>query len=259
MLTDKEITFNSSENIIEEVLNNNYSVRKTLSCEELNRYDDSTNNQPHTDKNAIPDDKYSKFFKLPISSLEQFPLPGHSGSHSPTHQYLPSCSHVPKKNAHSEFKFHSKTGKNVMLFSNGYTAIRKGNSNAYVFTPKPILPDETVTITLNTLDKMQKKGLSFGMTVCNPDDLKELPDDGDELLDREEYWIYVRDVVRNPLEDEEIRFSLSRRGRVSLSRNKMINDQNEVEEKTLVHVDLSVSMWMFFELTGCVFQISFGG
>ena len=92
------------------------------------------------------------------------------------------------------------------------------------------------------------------MTVCDPASLGDLPDDGDDLLDRSEYWVYVRDVVKNVCEGNELAFSLSRRGRVSMVRAE--GGTKGGEEKTLVHVDPCVHMWMFFDLTGCVKHIT---
>lgn len=231
------------------------SMRKTMSCNKLDQQESSNASEetsshprsPHFD--TITD--FSEFFKLPISTIEEMPYNKHNPS-PPTHHNMPTTStsiRSPKTLSKYPLHFHTTTGKNVSLSYDEFSARRTtGSYNAYVFTSRPISTDESISILLNTVDSTMKKGLGFGLTVCDPDSINDFPDDGYDLLDRGEYWVYVKDVLKNVSEREEVSFFLSRRGKVGMSRGG--------EEKTLVHVDTSLPLWIFFDLTGCIQHIS---
>jgi hypothetical protein len=57
--------------------------------------------------------------------------------------------------------------------------------------------------------------LAFGLTSCDPStigDLSTLPADSDNLLDRLEYWICIKNVAVNPRAGDIATFSVKQTG-----------------------------------------------
>ncbi len=57
-------------------------------------------------------------------------------------------------------------------------------------------------------------GIAFGLTCCDPIHLRPdtLPDDSDDLLERGEYWVGIKDVAAKPNETDELAFWINESG-----------------------------------------------
>ncbi len=64
-----------------------------------------------------------------------------------------------------------------------------------------------------------KNGLAFGLTSCDPIQLwpEWLPNDSDDLLDRAEYWVGIKDVAASPQTTDELAFWITDRGALTIS------------------------------------------
>uniref|UniRef100_A0A914P4Y0 NHR domain-containing protein n=1 Tax=Meloidogyne incognita TaxID=6306 RepID=A0A914P4Y0_MELIC len=63
--------------------------------------------------------------------------------------------------------------------------------------------------------------LAFGLTSCDPDQVPAscLPADSDELLERPEYWVCIKDVGASPQVGTTLNFKVDCTGRVLFSKN----------------------------------------
>lgn len=100
-------------------------------------------------------------------------------------------------------RFDRRCGPTVEIDTRGLLASRVGHefSQAYVFTNRPIKMNEDITVIVmkNTPEFMGS--LAFGLTSCDPSTIEEmssLPADSDNLLDRPEYWVCIKNVAVNP-------------------------------------------------------------
>ncbi|CAH1783445.1 unnamed protein product, partial [Owenia fusiformis] len=144
-------------------------------------------------------------------------------------------------------QFHNMFGKNVRISPEKTQAARLPNeySNGYVFLNRPIKCGEKVVIQLLALDRAYVGGMAFGLTACDPASLinVELPDDSDLLLDRPEYWVVNKDVCRAPEIGDELSFSMSNDGEI-------VYCKNGHKVATLMFVDKTLPLWMFFDIYG---------
>jgi len=84
-----------------------------------------------------------------------------------------------------------------------------------VFSSRPVRTGEKISVQILDLDPSQQPhSLTFGMTSCNPDDIRphQLPDDSDDLMDRGEYWIVCKDVISHLAKNDFLTFQLSDTG-----------------------------------------------
>lgn len=113
--------------------------------------------------------------------------------------------------------FHYAIGRNICLSSDRTIATRLSEDycNGYVFTSRPLRPGERLTVEVTGIDLDYVGGLAFGMTACDPTEIRvcELPDDSDQLIDRPEYWVVHKDVYVAPEVGDKLAFYLTRRGR----------------------------------------------
>ena len=110
--------------------------------------------------------------------------------------------------------FHLKAGRNISLSAERTMATnRTGQSNGYVFTRRPLWTEEKLVILISKVNVESGANLGFGLTVCDPKAVVEFPDDADELLDREEYWVFVKDACTNLVEGDVLAFMINKRGR----------------------------------------------
>lgn len=60
--------------------------------------------------------------------------------------------------------------------------------------------------------------LSFGLTSCDPTTMpaSRLPIDNDELLERPEYWVCIKDVAAQPVAGDRLTFIVDCAGKVFL-------------------------------------------
>ncbi|XP_014768780.1 protein neuralized isoform X2 [Octopus bimaculoides] len=151
--------------------------------------------------------------------------------------------------------FHDICGHNVCLDSEKTVAVRLPEEycNGYVFTSRPI-SNEIIVIQILGIDRYYEGGLAFGFTTCDPANLshEEFPDDADQFLDRREYWVVNKDVCRVSDIGDELSFYLTTEGEVRYARNTS-------KMTTLMHVDPTLPLWMFFDVYGNVQKIKILG
>jgi hypothetical protein len=114
--------------------------------------------------------------------------------------------------------FHRTTfGRNILLSEDGMTASRVDSEycNAYVFTERPLLPDDEFVIQIEDINNCFNGGLSVGLTTNDPGGLRRsaLPDDPHKLLDRPEYWVVHRDIHTRPKIGNELCFHVTKTGK----------------------------------------------
>lgn len=153
----------------------------------------------------------------------------------------------------SLMQWHKLEGKNIKILDPSRTiACRSPDEfcNGYVFSSKPLKCGEKVVLQVLGIDRTYVGGLAVGFTTCSPDSVtqSELPDDADLLLDRMEYWVVNKDVYRSPEIGDELCFHLTNEGEVRYSRNN-----NKVA--TLMHVDRTLPLWIFFDIYGNIQKI----
>lgn len=151
--------------------------------------------------------------------------------------------------------FHSVQGRNILLDVEKTVAMRRREEycNGYVFTSRPVR-NEVIVLQILAIDRSYVGGLAFGFTTCDPCCLtfNELPDDADQFLDRREYWVVNKDVCRSPDVGDELSFHLTPEGEVRYARNTS-------KMTTLMHVDPTLPLWMFFDVYGNVQKIKILG
>lgn len=56
--------------------------------------------------------------------------------------------------------------------------------------------------------------MAFGLTCCDPVNLQgsTLPVDSDDLLERPEYWVGIKDVAAQPKINDELSFWITEKG-----------------------------------------------
>ncbi|KAF7627365.1 hypothetical protein Mgra_00009344 [Meloidogyne graminicola] len=159
-----------------------------------------------------------------------------------------STSRVPTTaNNTQRLRFHSVKGNNVVIQNNGTTAVRKHGEYylGYVFTERPIRIGEKMVILVSMTEDAFSGSLAFGLTSCDPIKLSanRLPSDSDELLERPEYWVCIKDVGAMPQVGTTLNFKVDTEGRVFFSKN-------DAPFRVIMHVDVSIPLWAFFDLYG---------
>ncbi|CAG2115142.1 unnamed protein product [Medioppia subpectinata] len=71
----------------------------------------------------------------------------------------------------------------------------------------------------------------------------DLPEDPHQLLDRSENWVVIKDAANAPQAGDGLAFKITGSGEV-----QMTNNREPVQ--TLMHVDSTQQMWLFFDLNG---------
>ena len=90
----------------------------------------------------------------------------------------------------------------------------------------------------------------MGLTSCNPENINalKLPKDSLDLLDRDEYWVVKKDLLgagQVCKEGDQFAFKVNECGVVT-----MMHNFDRKTERVVMHVDVSLSLWMFFDLFG---------
>uniref|UniRef100_T1H2U1 NHR domain-containing protein n=1 Tax=Megaselia scalaris TaxID=36166 RepID=T1H2U1_MEGSC len=125
--------------------------------------------------------------------------------------------------------------------------IRYNNSNRLIPVPfhstKAI--GEKIIVQILKTEAMYVGTLALGLTSCNPASLNpnDLPDDSDCLLDRPEYWVVTKDIASTPQRGDEIAFSVTPTGEVTISKNCG-------PAVIVMHVDISLQLWAFLDVYG---------
>ncbi|XP_062563152.1 protein neuralized-like isoform X1 [Armigeres subalbatus] len=143
--------------------------------------------------------------------------------------------------------FHPIRGRNIKFSPDRTVATRAETEfcQGYVFTPRPIKIGEKLIIQILKTDTMFVGSLALGLTSCDPANLQlsDLPDDSDLLLDRPEYWVVSKDVASTLVRGDELCFSISANGEVSISKNGGA-------PSVIMHIDQSLQMWAFLDVYG---------
>lgn len=74
----------------------------------------------------------------------------------------------------------------------------------------------TITFRFQVLDieSAYTGSMAFGLTCCDPVNLQgsTLPVDSDDLLERPEYWVGIKDVAAQPKISDELSFWITEKG-----------------------------------------------
>lgn len=144
--------------------------------------------------------------------------------------------------------FHGRAhGHNIIFRENGIIAERRQDSfsGGLVFTSSPILIGEQFSINIVGLSNRYIGNLGVGLTACNPDDLSEevLPSESEQLVDRPEYWVITKEL-NLPEEGGEIGFVINAAGEFHQVA------ENGSTKGILMHVDISVQLWLLLDVYG---------
>lgn len=162
----------------------------------------------------------------------------------------PSTRASPSTN--SKLRFHNVKGNNVSLLCDDTVAVRLHGEYylGYVFTERPIRIGEKLVILVRMTEDAFSGSLAFGLTSCDPTQVpaSRLPADSDELLERPEYWVCIKDVGAMPQVGDKLSFQVDAAGRVLFSKN-------DASSRVIMHVDVSIPLWAFFDLYGSTRKI----
>ncbi|VDP16596.1 unnamed protein product [Onchocerca flexuosa] len=75
-----------------------------------------------------------------------------------------------------------------------------------------------------------------------------LPVDSDDLLERPEYWVGIKDVAAQPKISDELSFWITEKGEVYFAKNNLA-------PRVIIHVDTSVKLWAYFDVYGTTQKI----
>ena len=182
---------------------------------------------------------------------------GHHGQHGHRHSHhhddmLPSPRFQPTGAVFSFLAFHRTRGRNVVLNGDRTLATRPDTEfcHGYVFTQRPIVLGERIVIQVLNTEPAYVGALAFGLTSCDPATLTpgDLPEDADFLLDRSEYWVVSKDVASAPQRGDELTFSVTPNGEVTMSRNGST-------PVVFMHVDHTLQLWAFMDVYGSTQRI----
>lgn len=172
---------------------------------------------------------------------------GMPGQHHHDQDVLPSPRFQPSGAVFSFLGFHRNRGRNVLLNADRTVATRPDTEfcHGYVFTQRPVVLGERIVVQVLNTEPAYVGALAFGLTSCDPANLSpsELPEDADFLLDRSEYWVVSKDVASAPQRGDELTFSVSHDGEVTISRNGST-------PVVFMHVDHSLQLWAFMDVYG---------
>lgn len=147
-------------------------------------------------------------------------------------------------------------GRNIRMSDDRCVASRCDTEfcHGYVFTARPIMLGEKLVVQVLSTEPMYVGALTFGLTSCDPGTLSasELPEDSDALLDRREYWVVNKDVASIPQRGDELTFSVSALGEVTMTKNGG-------QPVVFMHVDHTLQLWAFFDIYGSTQKIRLAG
>lgn len=129
-----------------------------------------------------------------------------------------------------------------------------GKRKAFAFLSRPLATNELLQVKVEGWEEALPGSLSFGMTTCDPSSLsgktEELPDNLDNLLDREEYWVFQKAL--NCALNDQLVFVTRDDGQVEYSRNGG-------PFSTILHVDGAENFFAFFDIAGRVTRLRLVG
>ncbi|KAK6110567.1 Neuralized family protein [Brugia pahangi] len=148
--------------------------------------------------------------------------------------------------------FHTVRGKHVAL-THAYTVAERHAGEyacGYVFTSRPLALNEKIVIQILDIESAYTGSMAFGLTCCDPVNLQgsTLPVDSDDLLERPEYWVGIKDVAAQPKISDELSFWITEKGEVYFAKNNLT-------PRVIIHVDTSVKLWAYFDVYGTTQKI----
>ncbi|EFO22374.2 hypothetical protein, variant [Loa loa] len=148
--------------------------------------------------------------------------------------------------------FHTVRGKHVAL-THAYTVAERHAGEyacGYVFTSRPLALNEKIVIQILDIESAYTGSMAFGLTCCDPVNLQgsTLPVDSDDLLERPEYWVGIKDVAAQPKISDELSFWITEKGEVYFAKNNLT-------PRVIIHVDTSVRLWAYFDVYGTTQKI----
>ncbi|VDM44360.1 unnamed protein product [Toxocara canis] len=154
--------------------------------------------------------------------------------------------------AFTPLAFHSVRGKHITL-SHSYTVAERYAGEyacGYVFTSRPLAFNEKIVIQILDVESAYTGSLAFGLTCCDPIKVQSssLPVDSDDLLERPEYWVGIKDVGAQPKATDELSFWMTEKGEVYFAKNNL-------PPRVIIHVDTEVRLWAFFDVYGSTQRI----
>ncbi|VDN59067.1 unnamed protein product, partial [Dracunculus medinensis] len=190
------------------------------------------------------------------SDLRRFRFGGKTRSHRNSLSALTSTQQASSSSVSSPrvtfspLTFHTVRGKHISLSKNYTIAERYAHEFAcgYVFSSRPLQFNEKLVI--QVLEMAYSGGLAFGLTCCDPKNIQgsTLPVDSDDLLERSEYWVGIKDVAGMPKVTDELAFWITKKGEVYFSKNNL-------PPRVIIHVDTAVDLWAFFDVYGTTMKI----
>lgn len=92
---------------------------------------------------------------------------------------------------------------------------------------------------------------------------ESLPDDSDDLLERGEYWVGIKDVAAKPNETDELAFWMNESGMNEYFDSIFFDNylgelhfyRNNSRSSIIMHVDHSQKLWIWFDLYGSTQKI----
>ncbi|CAJ0609118.1 unnamed protein product [Cylicocyclus nassatus] len=153
-------------------------------------------------------------------------------------------------------RFHQMTGRHVSLNTMRNMASRCSSEYAqgYVFSERPIRNNEKVVIEIVSVLQLYKGGLAFGVTCCDPGTLRpaDLPDDSSDLIEMPQYWVGIKDIALQPRVNTVLSFWITDAGEVKFEKDQGI-------ARTVLHVDNSLPLYMYFDIYGSTQAIKLRG
>jgi protein neuralized len=216
----------------------NDATRTTAATIEEGRLTNISNNRSRVPDPTSPSLATSSTSSLPAPSTPSAPSfsPLSHPVSTPSVQTLESL----------PYRFHTLTGVNVTRVSD-WEIVRKDNQydRAYCFLSRPIVIDEVVSIKVLAIEQDFHGSLAFGLTNCKPSILRpsQLPADCDDLLERLEYWVVIKDVAALPERGDILSFCLKQDGRLLFAKNRGF-------PRPIMFMDTSVELWPFFDVFG---------
>lgn len=160
------------------------------------------------------------------------------------------------KERHSSF---NQTFTKLRETLNNNNNNKEPTRNAYVFLEKPMEKGKSLCVQIVGIDQTAneaKMSLGIGCTTCDPAKLNpkvDLPDDADDLMDRAEYWVVIKNLFNNSSSANNHQVSLADELCFRLdesSGNVSFCINGNLVNRCLFSVDQTQKLWFFFDLCG---------
>ncbi|KAH9366494.1 hypothetical protein HPB48_018091 [Haemaphysalis longicornis] len=164
-----------------------------------------------------------------------------------------ACTDLAGDDKWTHLAYHKILGPNTRLDPGDSQVAERcelGKRKAFAFLSRPLATNELLQVKVEGWEEALPGSLSFGMTTCDPSSLSgktgELPDNLDNLLDREEYWVFQKAL--NCALNDQLVFVTRDDGQVEYSRNGG-------PFSTILHVDGAENLFAFFDIAGRVTRL----